>query len=78
MTQPAHWWHAFGRRLPDDHNLAPGGWHFIVAGPGTATPDDARDIVIDGADYLASFDHEPTDDEREALTPAEYRDEAIP
>lgn len=72
------WWHAFGRV----RNLAPEGaepaevWQLTVVSPSTVDPDRAAALGADAwGDYLTSWDHEPTDDEKNAVTPPDYRDE---
>jgi hypothetical protein len=64
-------WHAFG------YELVSGNWALVVAGPTEASAEEAGQTVAAELDealrgtmtYLASFDHDPTNAEREALAP---------
>lgn len=79
------WWHVYGAEIADlaeDEDGNPGmSWGLLILGESTRSPDDERipDMVprVLGAEakYLASFDHDPTEEERDALAPEEYRDE---
>jgi hypothetical protein len=70
------WWHAFAG--PGDL----GGdeiWQFILVGPATKGPESARELTMKGlggeVPYLTSWDHYPSEEEKAATTPEEFRDE---
>jgi len=69
------WWHAFGRIRTDWGGEV---WQLTVVSPSTVAPAAAAVLAADGrggGDYLTSWDHEPTDAEKNAVTPPDYRDE---
>ncbi len=76
------WWHVYGGEVPDlaeDEDGNPGPcWGLVVLGESTMAPEDLPDFavsvspVLQHMDYLDSFDHDPTDHERESFTPTEY------
>lgn len=68
------YWHAYGG-VRDDLG---GCFQLAVIGPATASPDDALDLDIGGQPYLTSWDHKPSELEKEEVTPPEYRDEFGP
>lgn len=88
MTQKL-WWHFYGAEVPGlaedkDGNPKPA-WVTMMAGEATIGPDEPtvsggriqdplhyKDVPLA---YLASWDHEPTQAERDAVTPEEYHDE---
>lgn len=69
------WWHSFGK-VPDEGDLA-GLWVQVTLGPTAVEPDDPKlqqgvPVPVPGfgelqLPYLASFDHEPTAAEKDAL-----------
>lgn len=76
------WWHAYGRTMPDDDPEFPGCWVQLTVGPMPAGPDGVTEKgnavkaplrMPDGTEipYLASWDREPTDEEKAALEPPE-------
>lgn len=67
------WWHAFGR-VRDDIG---GAYQLTVVSPSTVPPGelDTGRFAAAWGDYLTSWDHEPSDAEKDAAMPAEYRDE---
>jgi hypothetical protein len=84
------WWHAYGAAVdglavdPDGHDRP--AWVFVVVADSPVPPADPA-VRTDydwphagGAPpapplpYLASWDHAPTDAERDAVTPPEYRE----
>ena len=80
------WWHVYGGEIPDlsvadDGSLAPG-WALVKMSESSVSPDDlaaklpAVSTGFGDVPYLASFDHDPTPDEIEALTPEEYREDS--
>jgi hypothetical protein len=73
VLQPARrWWHAFGAEV------AGLGWVQLMAGPGSSEPGDVREnsIPFEGAalSYLTSWDHEPSEREKESVQPEQYRE----
>lgn len=68
------WWHAYGGVREDLGDC----WELAVAGPAEQGPEVARGLHMAGQPYLASWNHEPTDLEKEIVTPADYRDEFGP
>lgn len=66
------WWHAYGR-VRDDL----GGCHQLtVICESPTPPEDAREMGAEvWGPWLTSWDHEPSDEEREAAVPEEYRDD---
>lgn len=71
MTDEPTWWHAYGK-VRDDLG---GCWQLVVAGPASQGPDVAKTLDISGCPYITSWDHQPSDAEKDAITPEEYRDE---
>ena len=78
------WWHVFGGEIPDmavdaDGNPSPA-WGALTVGPaGRGADDEVREMTFPmsaggEAHYLATFDHEPTEAEKDALAPEKYRD----
>ena len=78
------WWHVYGGEVA---NMSTGGgpaWGQVMFGDSTVPPVEAMEntpkATIGTGDsktqvpYLASFDHEPTDDELNELRPVEYQD----
>lgn len=65
------WWHAYGK-VRDDLG---GCWQLVVVGPATAGPDVAAEIEMSDCPYLTSWDHYPSDAEKDEVTPEDYRDE---
>lgn len=62
------WWHVFGGLVPA--GLFAGTYQLTVVGPmDHAVP---LDEELDGLPWLATMDHDPTQDERDALTPREF------
>lgn len=80
---PGPWWHYFGGEVKgltvDPDGLA---WAAVVAGEATMSPDEVakrfptrKAPMGEGTlTYLGSFDHDPTELERAAMEPEEYRD----
>lgn len=74
------WWHIFGGEV-DTGKLFDGdpngviGWASLIAGPSKKGPEEAKDFTIEDLGYLGSYDHEPSEEEKEAWTPENYRDE---
>ena len=70
------WWHAFGRVRTDWGGEV---WQLTVVSPSGTPPDEVARFAAGReaawGDYLTSWDHEPTDDEKAAVTPPDYRDE---
>jgi hypothetical protein len=70
------WWHVYGGITPEDHDWGGGLWVLTIFGENTKPPETMPpDGPFPYLSYLASFDHDPTDPEREALTPPDYQDE---
>jgi len=77
------WWHAYGGLAQDmskdvDGNLSPA-HALIVLGESSTHPDDLPATIpgnsfYDELSHLRSFDHEPSEEERQDITPEEYRD----
>jgi len=84
MTQTKTlWWHAYGGLAPDmskdsEGNLSPA--HIlIIMGESPKRPDDMpfhlpANSLHNELICLCSFDHEPSEEERQEITPEEYRD----
>lgn len=77
------WWHVYGGEIPDqaeDEDGNPGPcWGLVILGESTMAPGDIPEDFAQSSsgllrhmDYLDSFNHDPSDDERDALTPTEY------
>lgn len=73
------WWHVYGHVVPEGDFA--GCWRMAILGeasigPGetTLTGETPETTLIDGMPWLGSLDHEPTDDEKNALTPEAFRD----
>lgn len=86
MSDPqGPWWHAFGRGRD---LAAPGAepaevWQLVVISPSTVPPHEVLSALAPRAieswgDYLTSWDREPTEAEKDALTPAAFRDDFCP
>ena len=82
MDAPLYW-HAYGGVVPEDHQWA-GCFSTLIYGESTMTADEAKDhgaMVVreryPWAEYLATFDHEPTEAEKEALQPESWRDSDV-
>lgn len=77
------WWHAYGATMPVDDPQYAEAWVMVVIGPVHVGPDEQRPSgkaavrddfrFPDGTElpYLTSWDHEPSDEEKAALEPAE-------
>jgi hypothetical protein len=65
------WWHAYGAVRED----LGGCWQLVVVGPAEKGPEVAQGMEFSGCPYLASWDHHPSDAEKDEITPEEYRDE---
>lgn len=67
------WWHAYGQVRAD----LGGCWHLVVYGGCTAAPKLAADpnmlAALGHGAYLGSWDHPPTEAEKDEVTPDEYR-----
>lgn len=62
------WWHIFGGVVLE--GLFAGTWQMTVVGPmDHAVPADEE---LDGLPWIATLDHEPTQEEQDALTPWEF------
>lgn len=82
-TGTTHWWHVFGGEM------GTGVWATIMASESDLPPDDPKiaggldlpDLVDkDGewhAAHLHSFGYEPSEEEKDALTPERFRDEHL-
>lgn len=71
-TSVGPWWHAYGMVREDWGGV----WQLTVISPSTVPPEIAADLGADAwGPYLTSWDHEPTDAEKNEVTPEEYRDE---
>ena len=78
MPKPQMWWHAYG-------GVDEGGiWMMVIASESPMHPEEMAPKYpffdttgFDGKpirlDYIRSWDHEPTEDEKEFVTPEEYR-----
>lgn len=66
------WWHAWSlvrEDCGDVHQLT-------VIGPAEKGPETAETLGLDAwGRYVGSWDHEPSDAEKDAVTPEEYRHE---
>jgi len=75
---PARWWHAYGRVREferDDGQPADQAYQLTVIGPAEASPERARALGAESwGGYLTSFDHEPSNREKAAITPEEFRE----
>jgi hypothetical protein len=79
------WWHVYGAEIRNaqwgglDEDGQPNQvWICQIYGKSTKPPSEAPDSITSGDDVLprlASFDHEPTDAEMDALAPEQYRDQ---
>lgn len=73
------YWHAWGGIMAEGTDFA-GCWATIVLGPSIVIPEAAGgttpppDVSRLGLHYLTTWDHEPSDEEKAALTPEEYLD----
>lgn len=74
------WWHAWGG-IMDEGTEFEGCWATVVLGPSFVTPQEAvsttppDDVVRLGLEYLTTWDHEPTQAEKDSLELEEYWDE---
>lgn len=66
---PEFFWHVFAGELSGI------GWALLIAGESPKTPAEMEGESVEGLPWVASFDHDPTKAEKDALTPPEYRDE---
>ena len=64
------YWHCYGG-VTEDFG---GSWALITV-ESTLPGDEMPKELTNGFPYLASFDHEPTDSEKDALAPYRYRDD---
>lgn len=78
--QGRRWWHAFGKWTHEIESVdrATGevgpSWQRSVVGPSPVTPGNARaDAFRLGMTYLASWDHEPSEAEKDAIDPPEVQ-----
>ena len=66
------WWHAYGQVRED----LDGCWQLVVVYPSPVPPAQASQWGSAAwGPWLASWDHAPSDAEKDAITPEEYRDE---
>lgn len=75
MSDQPMWWHMYAGVVPAAGNA----YCSIVAGPSEKGPEHASQVSFAGEytklAYVTSFDHEPSEQEKEAHTPERYRDE---
>lgn len=77
---PKEWWHVFGGEvdsgliLGDDEPSGTLAWATVTAGPTKKGPDDAQHMEFEGLSYRGSYNHEPSDEEKDAWTPENYQD----
>jgi hypothetical protein len=77
MMSEQYWWHAWGGVMAEGTEFE-GCWATVILGPSFVSPENVLttepidDVVRLGLTYLHTWDHEPSDDEKEALTPEEY------
>lgn len=73
-TSTGPWWHAFGKVREEWGGV----WQLTVVSPSTTPPAEVaeRDTHDAWGPYLTSWDHEPSDAEKDAVTPEAYRDES--
>lgn len=74
------WWHCYGGITTADCSWGEGHYCMVILGESPKTSDEIPEN-IDAAGtwatplmYLKSFDHDPTEQEKQKLTPVEYRD----
>lgn len=80
------WWHLYDAVLPEGHDWGPS-YAQVILGESTKAPnemplyvtpgktDEVNERLLTTFNYVASFDHDPTDQEKLDLTPEEYRDD---
>lgn len=78
--QGRRWWHAFGKwtheieSVDRDTGEVGPSWQRSVVGPSPVTPGNApADAFRLGMTYLASWDHEPSEAEKDAIDPPEVQ-----
>lgn len=73
------WWHAFGTPMKEDSEF-PGTFMLVILGPAAFGPDDdhqgqpVKEALVSGAPYLGSWDHAPSEVEKDKLRPEEFRE----
>lgn len=73
------WWHCYGGITTEHCEWGEGHYCMVILGESTVDPDDINaHIEANGTwstplMYLKSFDHDPTDEEKEKITPPDYR-----
>lgn len=72
MTTGKKYWHVFGRE--ETRGELAGVYVTIVAGPTIKKPEALSAKKTMGMDFLASFDHEPSDLEKDQCQPRAFRE----
>ena len=75
MSERPLWWHAFGTIVPEGQPEA-GEWYLVIAERSDRAPDAyVRELKLGPLDapYLASWDHEPSQADKDFVTPAHLR-----
>lgn len=73
-----NWWHAWGGVILIDE--FEGDWATVILGPSIISPEEVEstepvtEVTALGLNYLTTWDHEPSEAEKEKLIPEEYRD----
>jgi len=73
IDEGKRWWHAYGGVLD-----GVGCYQLAVVGPVDQPPGEMAGNELGGTPYRWSWDHYPSEYEREQITPPEYRDEHGP
>lgn len=73
MTETSEWWHAYGGLVDEMYCVIITGPSPIEADGVNSTGKSIKDIeAVSGVKYLTTFDHEPTDLEKDHLQPEEF------
>lgn len=75
MIERPLWWHAFGHVVPEGASQA-GEWYLVIAERSDRAPDAevrALELGPNKAPYLASWDHEPSQADKDFVTPQHLR-----
>jgi hypothetical protein len=74
------WWHCYGGITTDQCEWGEGHWCMVTFGESSKDPEEMNETIDPNHNwttpmmYLKSFDHDPTEEEKQKITPLDYRD----
>jgi hypothetical protein len=74
------WWHCYGGITTEECSWGEGHWCMVILGESTKGAEEVDDNIQPAGTWttplmhLHSYDHDPTDEEKQKITPVDYRD----